>query len=98
MMKSEAKTEKLIKDFQTLARDAEALLEATAADVGDHAKEARARLTGALQSARESIGRMEEKAMAGAKAADTTIREHPYESMGVAFVVGLLIGVVVSRK
>lgn len=97
-MKAEAKSEKLIKDFKTLARDAEELLKATADDVGDQAKEARERLAGALETARDSIEQMEEKVIAGAKIADKTIREHPYESMGIAFGVGLLIGVLVTRK
>jgi ElaB/YqjD/DUF883 family membrane-anchored ribosome-binding protein len=97
-VKAEAKSEKLIKDFKTLARDAEELLKATADDVGDQAKEARERLAGALDTARDSIEQMEEKVIAGAKIADKTIREHPYESMGVAFGIGLLIGVLVTRK
>jgi|SRR5579871_2369946 len=97
-MRAEAKSEKLVHDFKTLAHDAEALLKATASDVGDQAKEARAKLQGALESARDSIERVEEKVAAGAKAADKTIREHPYESMGIAFGVGLLIGVLVTRK
>lgn len=97
-MSSEAKTEKLIKDFKTLARDAEQLLKATAEDAGEHAREARTRLASALEAARESIEGLEEKVVAGAKVADKTIREHPYESIGVAFGVGLLIGVLVTRK
>ena len=35
---------------------------------------------------------------AAAKKADTIIRDHPYESIGVAFGVGLLLGVLVTRK
>jgi ElaB/YqjD/DUF883 family membrane-anchored ribosome-binding protein len=97
-MRAEAKSEKLVKDFKTLARDAEALLKATASDVGDQAKEARAKLANALDSARESIEQLEDKVVAGAKTADKTIREHPYESIGIALGIGLLIGVLVSRK
>ena len=45
---------------------------------------------------------VEEKTVAGAKVADKTIREHPYESIGVAagvaFGLGLLIGVLAGRK
>jgi ElaB/YqjD/DUF883 family membrane-anchored ribosome-binding protein len=33
-----------------------------------------------------------------AKKADTVIRAHPYESLGVAFGIGMLIGVLVGRK
>jgi ElaB/YqjD/DUF883 family membrane-anchored ribosome-binding protein len=97
-MKAEAKSEKLIKDFKTLAHDAEALLKATAEDASDHAREVRARLTGAWETARGSIERVEAKVVAGAKAADQTIRKHPYESIGIALGVGLLIGVLVRRK
>ena len=41
---------------------------------------------------------MEEKTIAVAKATDRTIREHPYESIGIAFGLGLLVGVLVARK
>ena len=34
----------------------------------------------------------------GAKATDKVIREHPYQSIGVAFGIGVLIGVLVTRK
>jgi ElaB/YqjD/DUF883 family membrane-anchored ribosome-binding protein len=37
-------------------------------------------------------------AQAAAKKADTAIRSHPYESMGVAFGIGLLVGVLITRK
>jgi ElaB/YqjD/DUF883 family membrane-anchored ribosome-binding protein len=97
-MKAEAKSEKLIKDLKTLAQDAEALLRATADDASDHAKEARTRLGHALETAKESIEQVEEKMIAGAKVADKTIRDHPYESIGIALGVGLLLGVVVSRR
>ena len=37
-------------------------------------------------------------AKAAAKRADTVIRDHPYESIGIAFGIGLLVGVLVKRK
>jgi len=58
----------------------------------------RVRLTEAMESAKRACHRLEEKAIEGAKAADRTIREHPYQSIGVAFGLGLLIGVLVTRK
>ena len=62
------------------------------------AQELRDRLAAALESAKASCQRVEAKAIAGAKVADNTIRAHPYESIGVAFGVGLLIGVLVGRR
>ena len=42
--------------------------------------------------------RAEEKAIERAKVADKVIRDHPYPTIGIAFVLGLLLGVVVRRK
>ena len=97
-MTNEANMEKIVADLKVLSHDAEAVLQATAGQAGDKMSELRARLSNALDSAKATCRRIEDKAVAGAKVADKTIREHPYESMGVAFGVGLLIGVLVSRR
>jgi ElaB/YqjD/DUF883 family membrane-anchored ribosome-binding protein len=97
-MTNEANVEKIMADLKTLSRDAEALMHATAGQAGEKAGELRERLSAALESAKATCHRVEEKAVAGAKVADKTIREHPYESIGVAFGVGLLIGVLVGRR
>ena len=90
--------EKIKEDLRTLMHDAEALLKATASDMSDKAREARARLGEALEKAKATCLRMEEKTVAAAKATDKVIREHPYQSIGIAFGVGLLLGVLVARK
>jgi ElaB/YqjD/DUF883 family membrane-anchored ribosome-binding protein len=94
--------ERVLRDLKTLARDAEDLLKATAGDLGEKAKAARARLSGALDRAKATCAEMQELAVASTKAAakkaDTVIRDHPYESVGVAFGLGLLIGVLVARR
>jgi len=97
-MSAELTTERLVKDLKTVARDAEDLIKATAGDVSDKAKAARSRLAAALESAQESCESLQEKAIAGAKATDRAIREHPYQSLGAALAVGLLIGVLVNRR
>lgn len=51
-----------------------------------------------LAKAKVTCHELEEKAVVSAKAADKVIRQHPYESIGVAFGVGLLIGVLVNRR
>ena len=64
--------------------------------------EVRARLATALERSKSTMAELQSQAIAGAKAAarkaDTVIREHPYESLGVAFGVGLVIGVLVGRR
>jgi ElaB/YqjD/DUF883 family membrane-anchored ribosome-binding protein len=44
------------------------------------------------------IQRAEKKAVEQAKAADRVVRDHPYETIGVAFGLGLLIGILARRK
>ena len=94
--------ERVMADLQTLSRDAEELLRATAGDASEKAKEARVRVTAALERARTTCRQLQEQTVTSAKAAarkaDTVIRDHPYESIGFAFGVGLLIGVLVARR
>ena len=97
-MTNEANMEKLVADLKILSRDAEAVLQATAGQAGEKMSELRSRLSTALDSAKATCHRIEEKAVAGATGADKAIREHPYDSGGVAFGVGLLVGVLVGRR
>jgi ElaB/YqjD/DUF883 family membrane-anchored ribosome-binding protein len=94
--------ERVVEDLKALVKDSEELLKATAGDVSDKAREARTRLAAALERARASCEHLQEqtlaKAKAAAKKADATIRSHPYESIGIAFGVGVLIGFLISRK
>ncbi|HYT58698.1 MAG TPA: DUF883 family protein [Haliangiales bacterium] len=98
MTVNEANAEKLLTDLKTLARDAEEMLKTTAGQAGEKMSDLRTRLASALESAKATGHRLEEKAVAGAKATDRAIRQHPYESLGVAFGVGLLIGVLAGRR
>lgn len=98
IMTNEANMEKLVTDLKVLSHDAEAVLQATAGQAGEKMADLRARLATTLESAKATYRRLEGKTIAGAKVADKTIREHPYESIGVAFGVGLLIGVLVGRR
>jgi ElaB/YqjD/DUF883 family membrane-anchored ribosome-binding protein len=91
-------TDRLVTDLKRIVRDSEELLLTTKDTVSDKAGEVRERLTDALDAAKRTCRQLEEKTVAGAKAADSTIREHPYQSLGVAFGVGLLIGVLVAKK
>lgn len=97
-MTTQEANDKLSADLQSVMRDAEELMKAAAGLPGEEASELRARLAGALENAKATCRRWQSKAADAAKAADHTIREHPYESMGVAFGVGLLIGVLVGRR
>jgi ElaB/YqjD/DUF883 family membrane-anchored ribosome-binding protein len=91
-------TAKVTQDLKVLIRDSEELLAATAENAGERLQDVRARLSKALENARGTAQNLEAAALEKAKAADKVIRDHPYQSIGVAFGVGVLIGLVIGRS
>ncbi len=89
---------RLMRDLKAVVDDAEDLLRATAGQAGEKLSEVRARLGDALDSAKETCQNLQDNTVAAAKATDKCIRDHPYESIGVAFGVGLLVGVLIGRR
>jgi ElaB/YqjD/DUF883 family membrane-anchored ribosome-binding protein len=85
-------------DLGTLAEDARALMAATADVAGDKVGEARKRLAAALENGKEIYGRVRDKAVEGAKAADQTVRENPYQAIAIALGVGAIIGYLAARR
>jgi ElaB/YqjD/DUF883 family membrane-anchored ribosome-binding protein len=85
-------------DAHVLADEARALVTATSQIADEKVTAARVRLEKALASAKETALRLEERARERAHQADALVRTHPYESVAVAFGLGALIGVLVSRR
>jgi ElaB/YqjD/DUF883 family membrane-anchored ribosome-binding protein len=94
----EKQTQRINSDMGTLAEDARALLAATADVAGEKVGEARKRLAAALENGKALYGRVRDKTVEKARAVDETVREHPYQAMGIAFGIGVLIGVFVTRR
>jgi ElaB/YqjD/DUF883 family membrane-anchored ribosome-binding protein len=97
-MTTQEANQKLAGDLKVVVRDAEDLLKATAGEASEKVKELRQRLSSALESAKVTCEKIQDKTVQAAKATDQIIREHPYPSIGVAFGVGLLIGVLAARR
>lgn len=94
--------QQLVEDLKQVSRDAEALVKATAGEAGEKARAIRSRLNTALESAKatcERIGKeVQDQAVQTARSTDRVVRKYPYETIGVAFGVGLLVGVLVGRR
>lgn len=90
-----ASREKLVADLKTLVGDLEHLLKATANDLGQKAATELRALHGRAASL---LARAESEAGDCLRAADEVIRSRPYQAIGAAFAVGLLIGVLAGRK
>ena len=70
-----------------------------ATERGDHEKgELRAKLDAAIEQAQDVCERLQDQTVAAAKATDKAVRQHPYQAIGIAFGLGLLTGVLVTRS
>lgn len=91
-------TERLLQDLKAVVEDGEELLRAGARELGERGMAARDRLVAALEVAKETRRKLEEQTVAGLKATDRMVREHPYHSVGIAFGIGILLGIFVNRR
>ena len=78
-------------DLRALIADAEELLRASADQAGPRVQEARERAEESLSAAREHLKG------AGAEL-DSQVRAHPWAAVGIAAAIGLVAGIVLSRK
>ena len=97
-MTTEQANERFVGDLGAVGRDAQELLKPSAGLASEIAHEARGRLAAAVEAARTTCAKLEARTRDAAKVTDRCIRDHPYETIGVAFGLGLLIGVLVSRR
>ena len=91
-------TQAISNDVSQLAEGARALMAATADVAGEKVGEARKRLAAALEQGKEIYGRVKEKAVEGAKVADKTVRENPYQAIAIGVGVGALVGYLLGRR
>jgi ElaB/YqjD/DUF883 family membrane-anchored ribosome-binding protein len=92
----ETNTNTLQEKARTLAGDGRATL-ADAADLAQTGlTETRRRLVALAQRAKQTCTRLEEKTAQSAKAADQTVRNHPYETIAIGFGMGVVLGVLLT--
>lgn len=101
-MSKQVTADKLIEDLQVVMRDAEALLKATAAQTGEKIQEARTRAEESLRRVKARLGDVEDAALKRARAlpgeADDYIRANPWQVIGTAAGIALLLGLLISRR
>jgi ElaB/YqjD/DUF883 family membrane-anchored ribosome-binding protein len=94
--------EKLASDMRIVIADAEELLRATAGQMGEKAVVARERIQESLRVAKDKLARAEEvmldKTKAAARATDDYVHDHPWSAVGIAGAIGLVIGMLISRR
>jgi ElaB/YqjD/DUF883 family membrane-anchored ribosome-binding protein len=89
-------------DIDTLIKDAQALFQAAAALTGEKADEVRNRGMLVLATARDKAQEMQTKVVAvgrkGATAANDYVTEYPWRAIATAGGLGLLLGLIVTRR
>lgn len=98
----DASKEQLVRDFKVLVADAEALLKATAGQSGEAVAAMRAKVGESLAVAKVKLTEAEQLALAKAKAAaaatDEYVHEKPWQAVGIAAGIGLVIGLLIGRR
>jgi ElaB/YqjD/DUF883 family membrane-anchored ribosome-binding protein len=94
--------DQLVDDLTAVIRDAENLLRATAAQTGEKVEEIRARAEESVRAAKERLAGIEDEALKHARVlageADEYVRGNPWQAVGIAAGIGLVLGVLMMRR
>ena len=94
--------QKLVSDMEAVIADTEDILAQTAGATDDRMVVLRQRLSEHLRNAKSHLvdanAAFVEKVEAAVSVADVCVRKNPWQSIGVAAGVGLLIGIIIGRR
>jgi ElaB/YqjD/DUF883 family membrane-anchored ribosome-binding protein len=102
MENTQSNTERMSAELHEIMHHAQALLEATGGELDEQVKKARQALSESMATAKDRYGvygqRFLESVKSTACDTDKLIKDKPYQVIGGTFIVGLLLGWVLSRK
>jgi ElaB/YqjD/DUF883 family membrane-anchored ribosome-binding protein len=94
--------EKLVSDLRIVIGDAEELLKATAQNAGETVAAARAKVQASMNGAKKRLADVSDatldSAKVAARATDEFVREHPWQAVGIGAAVGVILGMLISRR
>lgn len=97
-----ATTQKLIDELRAVVADAEALIGATAGDLGERAQAARAQVADSVAKAQAGLedleSQLEERTKLLVEDATRYVRDNPWQSVGIAAAVGVVLGMILGRR
>lgn len=92
----------LLDQSQAILQETDKLLSEANLAIGKEADALYARVAAGLREAKEKLVSAErtavEKAKQAAQATDSYVHDHPWQAVGVAAAVGVLIGMLISRR
>ena len=102
MNENPANRDKLVQDMRVVIADAEDLLRETANQAGEKIAVARERIQDSLHQAKVKLAEAEalvrERATQAARYTDEYVHENPWRAIGAAAGIGLLLGLLISRR
>jgi len=92
----------LVKDFTEVLTEADSLLKQATKESGERASDLRAQVETKLRAAKLKLQDMQDDAMdrakATARATDEYVRDNPWQALGVAAALGVLVGLLIGRR
>ena len=92
----------LVKDFTEVLTEADSLLKQATKESGERASDLRAQVETKLRAAKMKLQDMQDDAMdrakATARATDEYVRDNPWQALGVAAALGVLVGLLIGRR
>ena len=85
----------LLQDIRNLIEEAEGLIKNTAEDLPEKSKK---ELLERLERLKKSSLRIDEQTYAGVEVVDQIIRRYPYQSLGVAALGGMVLGIILNKR
>jgi ElaB/YqjD/DUF883 family membrane-anchored ribosome-binding protein len=99
---TESSRDKLVDEFAAVLAEAEEMLKRAATETGDKARDLRSQIETKLLRAKLSLQELEgqavDQAKAAARATDDYVRDNPWQAIGVAAAVGVLVGLLIGRR
>lgn len=94
--------EKFMTDIKSVLADAEDLLKQAANTTGERASELSDKALALLKQAKEKASDVQvvvvEKSKKAARATDDYVHDHPWQAVGIAAGIGVVIGLLLNRK
>ncbi len=94
--------QKLVSDMRVVVSDAEEILRATAGVAGEKMVDLRERIAERLRDAKLRLADAEaalvDKTKAAARATDDFVNDNPWQAVGIAAGIGLLLGIIIGRR
>jgi ElaB/YqjD/DUF883 family membrane-anchored ribosome-binding protein len=94
--------ERLVDDVAAVLAEAEEMLKRASVETGDRARDLRSQVETQLLRAKLKLQEIEGEAIdhakAAARATDDYVHDHPWQAVGIAAAVGVVVGLLMNRR